>query len=59
MIAFPILKKGMSYDLEKKRETALDYYRQVVNMENGAGAQFIAQKCIDEASKKGDPFLGY
>jgi hypothetical protein len=59
MIAFPILKKGMSYDLEKKRETALEYYRQVLKMENGAGAQFLAQKCIDEATKKGDPFLGY
>jgi tetratricopeptide (TPR) repeat protein len=59
MIAFPILKKGMSYDLEGKREKALEYYHQVVKMENGAGAQFLAQKCIDEAPKKGDPFLGY
>jgi hypothetical protein len=59
MIAWPILKKGMSYDLEGKREKALEYYYQVVKMENGAGAQFLAQKCIDEAPKKGDPFLGY
>jgi len=59
MIAFPILKKGMSYDLEGKREKALEYYRQILNMENGASAQFFAQKCIDEACKKGDPFLGY
>ena len=59
MIAFPILKKGMSYDLEGKREKALEYYHQVLKMENGAGAQFFAQKCIDEATKKGDPFLGY
>lgn len=59
MIAFPILKKGMSYDLEGKRDTALGYYQQVLKMDNGAGAQFLAQKCIDAAPKKGDPFLGY
>jgi tetratricopeptide (TPR) repeat protein len=59
MIAWPILKKGMSYDLEGKRDTALALYRQVLKMENGAGAQFLAEKCIDGAPKKGDPFLGY
>ncbi len=59
MIAWPILKKGMSYDLEGKREIALEHYRKVLKMENGAGAQFLAEKCIDEAPKKGDPFLGY
>ncbi len=59
MIAWPILKKGMSYDLEGKREKALEHYRRVLKMENGAGAQFLAEKCIDEAPKKGDPFLGY
>ena len=59
MIAWPILKKGMSYDLEGKRDTALEHYRRVLKMENGAGAQFLAEKCIDEAPKKGDPFLGY
>jgi hypothetical protein len=59
MIAFPILKKGMSYDLEGKREKALEHYHHVLKMDNGAGAQFLAQKCIDEAPKKGDPFLGY
>jgi tetratricopeptide (TPR) repeat protein len=59
MIAFPVLKKGMSYDLEGRREKALEYYHQVLKMDNGAGAQFLAQKCIDEAPKKGDPFLGY
>jgi tetratricopeptide (TPR) repeat protein len=59
MIAWPILKKGMSYDLEGKRDTALEFYHRVLKMENGAGAQFLAEKCIDEAPKKGDPFLGY
>jgi hypothetical protein len=49
----------MSYDLEGKRDTALGLYRQVLKMENGAGAQFLAEKCIDGAPKKGDPFLGY
>jgi tetratricopeptide (TPR) repeat protein len=59
MMAWPILKKGMSYDLEGKRGTALDLYHQVLKMDNGAGAQFLAEKCIDEAPKKADPFLGY
>jgi tetratricopeptide (TPR) repeat protein len=59
MVAFPILKRGMSYDLEGKREKALEYYHQVLKLDNGAGAQFLAQKCINEAPKKGDPFLGY
>ena len=59
MLAWPILKKGMSYDLEGKRDKALGLYQQVLKMENGAGAQFLAEKCIDEAPKKGDPFLGY
>jgi tetratricopeptide (TPR) repeat protein len=59
MIAFPMVKKGMSYDLDGKRDMALEFYHQVLKMDNGAGAQFLAQKCIDEAPKKGDPFLGY
>ncbi len=59
MVAFPIVKKGMSYDLDGKRDMAMEFYRQVLKMDNGAGAQFLAQKCIDEAPKKGDPFLGY
>ena len=59
MAAWPLLKKGMSYDLEGKRDTALEIYRAIRTMENGAGAQFLAEKCMDEAPKKGDPFLGY
>lgn len=59
MAAWPLLKKGMSYDLEGKRERALEIYRSILAMENGAGAQFLAEKGIDEAIKKGDPFLGY
>ncbi|MGE5839165.1 MAG: tetratricopeptide repeat protein [Deltaproteobacteria bacterium] len=59
MIAFPLVKKGMSYDLEGKRDMALEFYRQVLELDNGAGAQFLAQKCLDEAPKRGDPFLGY
>jgi len=59
MVAWPKLKKGMSYDLEGKRETALEIYRAVLGMENGAGAQFLAEKCLNEAPGKGDPFLGY
>jgi tetratricopeptide (TPR) repeat protein len=59
MAAWPLLKKGMSYDLEGKRERALQLYREVLAMENGAGAQFLAEKCIAEAPKQGDPFLGF
>ncbi len=59
MIAWPVLKKGMSYDLEGNRQKALEYYHQVYGMENGAGAQFLAKKCMDTPPKKGDPFLGY
>jgi tetratricopeptide (TPR) repeat protein len=59
MAAWPLLKKGMSYDLEGHREKALQAYRQVLAMENGAGAQFLAEKCIHEAPGQGDPFLGF
>jgi hypothetical protein len=59
MVAWPLLKKGMSFDLEGEREKALEIYRSILTMPNGAGAQFLAEKGIDEAIKKGDPFLGY
>jgi len=59
MVAWPLLKKGMSFDLEGQREKALEIYRSILAMPNGAGAQFLAEKGIDEAIKKGDPFLGY
>jgi len=59
MAAYPLLKKGVSHDLEGRRETALDYYNQVMNMENGAGAQFLAEKFIKNPASKTDPFIGY
>ena len=59
MIAWPLLKKGMSYDLEGNRERAVEFYEHVLAMENGAGAQFLAEKCLDEPVQKNDPFLGY
>ena len=59
MIAWPLLKIGMSYDLENKRKMALDYYNNILEMKNGAGAQFLAEKYIDEPPERGDPFLGY
>lgn len=59
MIAYPLLKKGVSYDLEGEREKALEFYDRVMNMENGAGAQFLAEKFRDSAAKQNDPFLGY
>ncbi|MBN1106116.1 MAG: hypothetical protein JXL84_22090 [Deltaproteobacteria bacterium] len=59
MVAWPLLKKGMSYDLEGEREKALVLYRRVMNMENGAGAQFLAEKYADTPIEKKDPFIGY
>jgi tetratricopeptide (TPR) repeat protein len=59
MIAWPLLKKGMSFDLEGKREIALEFYNQVLAMENGAGAQFLAEKFRMLSPKSDDPFLGY
>jgi len=59
MAAFPLLRIGMSYDLEGKRGMAMDYYNQVMMMYNGAGAQFLAEKYIEEPAQIDDPFLGY
>jgi tetratricopeptide (TPR) repeat protein len=59
MIAWPLLKIGMSYDLENKGEAALKYYNRILAMENGAGAQFLAEKYVDEPLLERDPFIGY
>jgi len=59
MVAWPLLKMGMSYDLEGEREKALAHYRQVMDMENGAGAQFLAEKYTETPIDKKDPFIGY
>ena len=59
MSVFPILKKGMIADIDGDREQALTYYKDILKMKNGAGAQFFAEKFIKEPAKKGDPFLGY
>jgi tetratricopeptide (TPR) repeat protein len=59
MVAWPLLKIGMSYDLEGKRERAMEYYERVLELRNGAGAQFLAQKYMDEPPPEKDPFLGY
>jgi tetratricopeptide (TPR) repeat protein len=59
MVAWPLLKKGMSYDLEANRDQAIKYYRKVLSMKNGAGAQFLAKRYLDEPAKRRDPFLVY
>ncbi len=59
MMAWPRLKLGMSYDLEGKRDKAISFYEDVLNMENGAGAQFLAKKLLKKPPKKEDPFIGY
>lgn len=59
MIAWPLTKMGMSYDLENNREEALKYYRRVLDMENGAGAQFLVEKYMDKPPNAKTPFIGY
>lgn len=59
MIAWPLTKIGMSYDLENNRDEATKYYNQVLNMENASGAQFVAKKLLESPLKKGEPFIGY
>jgi len=59
MIAWPTIKMGMSYDLEGKREEAKKYYRKVLKMKNGSGAQFLAKKLLKSPPKRNDPFIGY
>jgi len=59
MVAWPLMKIGMSYDLEKNREKAISYYNDVLNMENGSGAQFLAEKLLQNPLSRGDPFIGY
>lgn len=59
MVAWPLLKKGMSYDLDGRREKALEHYTHVMEMANGAGAQFLAQKYAKNPVLPKDPFIGY
>ena len=59
MIAWPLIKIGMSYDLAGKRDQALGYYNRVFKMKNGAGAQFLAEKLLDGPIQPNDPFIGY
>ena len=59
MLAWPLLKLGMSYDMEEKRKKALNYYEQILNLENGAGAQFLAYKYKRKPAVKSDPFIEY
>jgi hypothetical protein len=59
MLAWPLLKKGMSYDMEANRDEATRYYWKILKLRNGAGAQFLAQRYLDAPAQKGDPFLAY
>jgi len=59
MAAWPLLKIGMAYDVEGRRKEALEYYKKVLGLANGAGAQFLAEKYMDEPVEEGDPFLAY
>jgi tetratricopeptide (TPR) repeat protein len=59
MIAWPLMKIGMSYDLEGNRKEAVNYYQGVLNMENGSGAQFLAKKLLEDPLKQNDPFIGF
>jgi tetratricopeptide (TPR) repeat protein len=59
MIAWPMVKIGMAYDLEGNRNEAKKYYHQVLGMENGSGAQFMAEKCLEDPPVERDPIIGY
>jgi len=59
MVAWPLIKIGMSYDLAGDRDQALSYYNRVFKMKNGSGAQFIAEKLLEEPIAPKDPFIGY
>ena len=59
MIAWPLVKIGMSYQLEKANERAEKYYNRVINMKNGAGAQFLAKRLLKKPPSEDDPFIGY
>ena len=59
MIAWPLIKIGMSYDLAGNRDRAVDYYNRVFKMKNGAGAQFLAEKLLEGPIGPKDPFIGY
>ena len=59
MAAWPLLKLGMSYDLENNRDKALEFYARVLDLKNGAGAQFLAEKYINKPIVQRDPFLGF
>lgn len=59
MAVFPLLKIGMSYDLEGERDKALGCYHKIIEMDNGAGAQFLAERYTGKPPEPDDPFLGY
>ena len=60
MIAWPLVKIGMSYQLSNQGRKAERYYQRVIDMENGAGAQFLAKRLLKKTDlDENDPFLGY
>lgn len=59
MIAWPRVKIAMSYDLQGKREAAIEGYGRILEMDNAAGAQFLATKLLEDPLEKNDPFIGY
>ena len=50
---------GTSLRNAGEREEAIKYYRKILKLKNGAGAQFLAQRDLNEPAKRGDPFLAY
>ncbi len=59
MIAWPILKKGMSYELEGDKKMARKYYDRVLQMENASGAQFLAERYMTETLGKDSSAIGF
>ncbi|SPD75912.1 conserved exported hypothetical protein [uncultured Desulfobacterium sp.] len=59
MIAWPVVKIGMTYDLEGDRNEAGKYYLRILKMQNGSGAQFMAEKCLEDPPVAKEPIIGY
>ena len=59
MYTWPLLKIGMSHDLEGERDKALEYYNRIIKMKDCGEARILAEKYIKKAIEAKNPFLGY
>lgn len=59
MAFWPLVKIGITFDLEGKKGPAKEYYRKVLKLKNAAGAQFLAERCLKNPPVEKDPVIGY